>query len=86
MPIRVHLQKAAQSGELPWPCYWGITLAPMAFYVAPSGYIPWPSTKYPYSVIDSVRERMLALPWPKELPPEMFEAEASKLADPLQEA
>jgi hypothetical protein len=42
--------------------------------------------KYPYSLIDSVRERMLALPWPKELPPEMFEAEASKLADPLQEA
>ncbi|MGD0663278.1 MAG: hypothetical protein ABSD38_34980, partial [Syntrophorhabdales bacterium] len=37
--------EAAQSGELPWPCYWGITLAPMAFYVAPSGYIPWPSTR-----------------------------------------
>jgi fluoroquinolone resistance protein len=22
--------RKTQSGELPWPCYWGITLAPMA--------------------------------------------------------
>ena len=31
----------AKSGELPWPCKWGITLALRAL----SGDIPWPSTQ-----------------------------------------
>jgi hypothetical protein len=39
--------------------------------------------KYPYSVIDSVRERMLALPEAKEMPVDIYRAEATKLTDIL---
>jgi hypothetical protein len=57
MPFVSTLFEAAQSGELPWPRYWGITLAPLlGNYLGPVtgeftlvlmaciGDIPWPST------------------------------------------
>ena len=57
MPFVSTLFEAAQSGELPWPRSWGITLVPaVGNYLGPApgeftlvlmaciGDIPWPST------------------------------------------